>query len=60
MCYAKLLDINVCLKHFRRADEILDIAVTNTKKRLIERAEIKRKAKYKYKENLKSRRRKFF
>ena len=56
MCYTKLLDINICLKHFRRADEILDIAVINAKKRLIERDEMKRKGKYKYKEKLKSRR----
>ena len=40
----------------RSLDEILDVAVINTKKRFIERDEMKRKAKYKYKENLKSRR----
>ena len=40
----------------RSLESILDIAVINTKKRLIERDEMKRKAKYKYKENLKSRR----
>ena len=40
----------------RSLDEILDVAVINTKKRLIERDEMKRKTKYKYKENLKSRR----
>ena len=42
--------------YVRSLDEILDVAVINIMKRLIERDEIKMKAKYKYKENLKSRR----
>ena len=42
--------------YVRSLESIIDIAVINTKKRLIERDEIKMKAKYKYKENLKSRR----
>ena len=40
----------------RSLESIIDMAVINTKKRLIERDEMKRKSKYKYKENLKSRR----
>ena len=46
------------MSYIRSLESIINIAVINTKKRLIERDEMKRKAKYKYKENLKSRRRK--
>ena len=44
------------MSYIRSLESIIDIAIINTKKRLIERDEMKRKRKYRYKENLKSRR----
>ena len=38
------------MSYIRSLESIIDVAVINTKKRLIERDEMKRKAKYKYKE----------
>ena len=42
------------MSYIRSLESIIYMAVINTKKRLIERDEMKRKAKYKYKEKLRS------